>query len=209
MDLISFTISCFIAIFAIVDPLAAIPFFLTLTETYSKEHRKHVVIQATTVAVSILVVFALIGKYIFMALSFTISAFKIAGGIILFLVALDMVHGERSKTKLTERDRSEALTQEEVGVVPLGTPLLAGPGAITTVMIYVSYASSNVSANVAIYLSILVVGMLTYILFTVSGIIYKIVGRTGLMVFSRVMGLLLAAISIQFIIDGITASFRI
>ncbi|MCL4326033.1 MAG: MarC family protein [Candidatus Thermoplasmatota archaeon] len=209
MDYLTFAISSFAAIFAIVDPLTAIPFFLALTENFSKNEKYRVILRSTTVAIAILLVFALIGKYIFLILNFTTGAFKIAGGIILFMVAMDMIHGERSKTKLTEKDRDEALSREEVGVVPLGIPLLAGPGAITTVMIYMSYASGNAPAIMILFGTILFIGALTYIIFSLAGSIYRIAGRTGILVFSRVMGLLLAAISIQFIIDGILLSFKI
>jgi multiple antibiotic resistance protein len=133
-----FAIEAFVAIFAIVNPIGNIPFFVTLTQGYSPKEKKDVIIKIIVVAIAVLVIFGLIGNYIFMLFGITIPAFGIAGGILLLTIAFSMLHGQKPRTKLTQQDREEALAREAVGIVPLGIPMFAGPGAITTIMIYMS-----------------------------------------------------------------------
>src|SRR3989475_6793112 len=129
-ELLTFAIGTFVAIFAIVNPIGATTFFVALTKGYTKKLRRRVIDKAIIAATLTLALFAFLGNYIFAFFGTSIPAFRIAGGILLFSVAFSMIQGERPKSQLTEHDRREALEKEAVGVVPLGIPMFAGPGAI-------------------------------------------------------------------------------
>lgn len=204
-DLASFAVTTFVAIFAIVNPLGAMTFFVVLTRAYPKDLKKRVIQKAVLAATITLLVFAFLGNYIFAAFSTTIHSFRIAGGLLLFSIAYSMMQGERSRTQLTPQDRQEALEREAVGIVPIGIPMLAGPGAITTVMVLMAAASSPVDmAAVAIIIaSILVTIGVTWLLLTESDRVFRRIGRMGAYAISRIMGLILAAIAVQFVILGI------
>src|SRR5438309_3796167 len=126
------------SIFAIVDPLGVVPFFSVLTDDMDAFQKQQIVSKACLTATITLGVFAVFGQWIFAGFGFTIPAFKIAGGVLLFGVALEMLHGERPRSRLTPQEREETLEREEVSVVPLCIPLLAGPGGVATVMIYMT-----------------------------------------------------------------------
>src|SRR5512136_1433806 len=135
---VAFAATAMASIFAIVDPVGVIPFFSVLTEDMTFAEKREVISRSCIVATATLGVFAVFGQWIFNAFGFSIPAFEIAGGVLLFGVAFEMMQGERPRTKMTESERTETLEREDVGVIPLGIPLLAGPGAITTVMIYMT-----------------------------------------------------------------------
>src|SRR6266511_2701346 len=141
-DLTTFVVTTLVAIFAIVNPIGAMTFFVVLTRAYPKAMKTRVIQKAVLAATIALLVFALVGNYIFLLFGTSIPAFRVAGGILLFSIAFSMMQGERSRTQLTPQDRQEALEREAVGVVPLGIPMLAGPGAIPTVMVLMAEASA-------------------------------------------------------------------
>jgi multiple antibiotic resistance protein len=204
MDL-AFAITAFASIFAIVNPVGNIPVFVAITEGYSPELKKKVRTKVCIVAGGVLVVFALFGNYIFDLYGITIPAFKIAGGILLFSIAFTMTRGQMTRAKISEEETQEATEKEEVGVVPLGIPLFAGPGAITTVMIYVSYAldSSEVTFDfISIFVGILATVGISYLLLKYADPLFGRMGRSGAMAFTRIMGLLLAAMAVEFMISG-------
>ncbi len=200
---VAFGATAMASIFAIVDPLGVIPFFSVLTEDMTWAEKRDVISKSCLVATTTLGVFAVFGQFIFNAFGFSVPAFEIAGGILLFGVAFEMMHGERPRTKMTESERTETLEREDVGVIPLGIPLLAGPGAITTVMIYMTHPVADPADKMFIFAGILVAVMTTFFLMHYADRIFKRIGRTGTKVLGRIMGLLLAAIAIQFIINGI------
>ncbi len=205
LELLAFGLSAFAAIFTIVNPVGNIPVYVTLTEGYTRERRTEVAKRAVIVATVTLVVFALTGNYIFLVFHTSIHAFRIAGGILLFSIAFNMMHGERPKAKLTEREREEASAREEVGVVPLGIPIFAGPGAITTAIVLMGESavpSLDVAKSILVLVSILVTMAISQVLLLRSEWIAKRFGRVGMMAFSRIMGLILAAIAVQFVIVG-------
>lgn len=205
---LAFAVTVFASIFAIVNPVGNIPFFVTVTEGYTKEERKKVIIKICVVTLVVLVAFGIFGQYIFQLYGITIPMFKIAGGLLLFSVAFSMMKGERSRAKITEDERQEAMQKEEVGVVPLGIPLFAGPGAITTVMIYVSEGVNGTNdlgylAIVSVFLAIGLTVLISYLLLTYAQNVFDRVGRSGAAAFGRIMGLLLAAVAIGFIMSGV------
>jgi multiple antibiotic resistance protein len=203
-----FAITAFASIFAIVNPIGNIPFFVTVTEGYTAQEKKRVIIMICVVMTVVLVAFGLFGNIIFAVYGITIPMFKIAGGLLLFSVAFSMMRGERSRAKITEDERQEAMYREEIGVVPLGIPLFAGPGAITTVMIYVSYAMDSATGDVyfnlfSVFLAIFLTVVISYITLVYSERIFKRMGRSGAAAFGRIIGLLLAAVAVGFVLNGV------
>jgi MarC family membrane protein len=194
-----------ISVFAIVDPIGTLPFFVALTEGFDEADRRVVLRRAVLVSGSILTVFALLGRFLFAAFGFTLGAFEIAGGMLLFLVAYDMLQGEIGRTKLSNQDREEAIQRrDELSVVPLGIPLLAGPGAISTVMIYEGSAGNDPLVIVATFVAILIAAISTFLILRYGQRILRALGRVGVMAMTRVLGLILAAVGVQFVINGIT-----
>lgn len=208
---LEFALGAFVSIFAIVNPVGNIPIYEAITEGYSKELNRKVAVKICLVTTAVLFVFAAFGQWIFSIYGITIPAFKIAGGLLLFTVAFSMMQGQRSRAKLSEEDQEEAMEKEEVGIVPLGIPLFAGPGAITTVMIYVSEAASRSGGFldiISVFIGIVLTVLISYFLLHYSEAIFKRMGRSGAMAFSRVMGLLLAAVAISFMLSGVFQAIR-
>jgi multiple antibiotic resistance protein len=201
---LAFAVTAFVSIFAIVNPLGNIPFFVTVTEGYTQEERKMVIRKICVVMLVVLMAFGLFGQYIFQLYGITIPWFKIAGGLLLFSVAFAMMKGERSRAKITEDERQEAMEKQEIGVVPLGIPLFAGPGAITTVMIYVSegIGTGDYFNLLAVFLAIIITTAISFITLTYAQVIFDRMGRSGAAAFGRIIGLLLAAVAVGFIITG-------
>jgi len=195
-----------ISIFAIVDPVGALPFFVALTEGLPREDREVVLRRAVLVLGIVLALFALLGRFLFAVFGFTLGAFEIAGGILLFVVAFDMLQGEVTRTKFTSQDRDAAAARrDEIAVVPLGIPLLAGPGAISTVMIYEGSSGSDPWIIVATFVAILVTACATFVILRLGLPILSKLGRTCVMAMPRVLGLILAALGVQFVLNGISA----
>ncbi|MDW5561873.1 MAG: MarC family protein [Methanomassiliicoccus sp.] len=205
MDL-EFAVSAFATVFAIVNPVGNIPFFFAVTEGYTPEDKKRVAAKTCIVTAAVLFTFALFGQWIFSIYGITIPSFRIAGGILLFSIAFSMLQGQKSKTKITEEEREEAMQKDSVGIVPLGIPMFAGPGAITTVMILVSDATITADAVVrlaAIAGAVILTVIISYETLVHSERIFNLMGKSGAMAFSRIMGLLLAAVAINFVLRGI------
>jgi multiple antibiotic resistance protein len=196
-----------VTVFALVDPIGGLPFFVALTEGYDAKDRQVVLHRAILTLGAVLTTFALVGRFLFLAFGFTLAAFEVAGGILLFLVAYDMLRGEVTRTKLSPDDRDDSSRRGEVGIVPLGIPLLAGPGAISTVMIYEGNAGSDPLIIVATFVAIGVVTALAYVIFRYGQRILSRVGRVGVMAMTRVLGLMIAAVGVQFVANGILGLF--
>ncbi len=208
METIYTDLAIIVTVFAIVDPIGTLPFFVALTTGFSAEDRTVILRRAVLVLGSVLALFALFGRFLFQAFGFTLAAFEIAGGILLFTVAYDMLRGEIARVKLTPQDRDEAIARrDELSVVPLGIPLLAGPGAISTVMIYEGNSGNAPISIAATFVAIAVTTVATYFILRYGQPIFRYLGRVGVMAMTRVLGLLLAAVGVQFVIIGILASF--
>jgi len=177
-----------------------VPFFSVLTEDLSAAQKQDIVSKACLTATMTLGLLAVFGQWIFAGFGFTIPTFKIAGGALPFGVALEMLNGERSRSRLTSQER------EEVSVMPLGFPLLAGPGAITTVMIYLTAPVSDSTDKLFVFAGILVAVLSAFALLRNADRIFRKIRRTGTRAIGCVMGLLLAAIVVQFLIDDIVAA---
>lgn len=208
----TFALSSFAAIFAIVDPVGNLPFYLSLTDGFDPGTKGRVIRNVVVTATAILVIFGVAGNIIFSIFQTSIHAFRIAGGILLFTIGFRSIYGERSGARITEREHTEAAEAEaaQVGVVPLGIPLFAGPGAITTVVVLMGGTPlqvdpvkfSVVLASVGLTMAI------SYVLLHQADRVSRRFGRTGMLAFSRIMGLILAAIAIQFIILGVQGAYE-
>ncbi len=236
MDYVGFVVTSFFALFAAVDPIGNVPFYVSLTEGLRKRVRLRIIKNAMLTALVTLSVFALAGNAIFSAFGITIPAFRIAGGILLLKISFSMLHGEKPRTKQTHAEKIETLermlrgemgdeTAEDMGVgeeeddederdheaesvafVPLGIPLFAGPGSITLVIILMS-EGVRVCGNfflswLLVFISIVAIVALSYVVLFYADPLFERMGRTGVLVFSRIFGLILAAMAIQFIITG-------
>jgi multiple antibiotic resistance protein len=197
----------FTSILFIVDPFAVIPTFLAMTVRDSPQQRRVLARRGAWTCAITLIAFALGGSMIFKIFGITIGAFKIAGGVLIGLNALDMVQARRSQQRETPVETAEGIEKDDIGIMPLGVPMLAGPGAISTVMVLALGAKSP-AATVAIYVSILLTALITYLVLAAASLVERRLGQTGMRILTRLMGLVLCAIAVQFIIDGIKLSFR-
>jgi multiple antibiotic resistance protein len=181
---------------------------MALTENYTPAERKRVIKRSITIAGGVVIAFMFIGIYIFSVLGINLSDFEVAGGILLFKVAFDMLQGKTSNTKMTSAEEQDTISREAVGVVPLGMPLLAGPGTITTTMIYFNLTSNSLGDKMFVLLAVILTLIAAFVILRFSTILFKRLGKTGSLVISRIMGLLLAAIGIGFISHGIFGIYQ-
>ncbi|WP_457554634.1 MarC family protein [Candidatus Pyrohabitans sp.] len=201
---INFLIYAFTALFVIIDPIANVPVFLALLSGASKEEYRRAVARAALIAAAVLLLFTYLGVYIFSYLGIEMYSFRIAGGLLLFIIAMEMLFGMRTRTELTPEEEAER--REEVVVTPLAVPLLTGPGAITTGIVLLSRAPGE-AERLLLALAIVLVFLASYLILRNADTVYRLLGTTGTKVVTRLMGLLLAAIAVQFVIDGIAEAF--
>ncbi|MGD0939419.1 MAG: MarC family protein [Terracidiphilus sp.] len=203
--IVRFSVLAFSSIFFLVDPFAAIPSFLAITESADEVRRKRMARKGTLTCFIVLTSFAVGGQLIFRLFGITLPAFEIAGGMILLLIGLDMLQAKRSPTQETHGDAEEATAKDDAGIVPLGIPMLAGPGAISSVMVLVGQAPSFWHWQMgAILGSIAVTSLVSYWVLAGAGRVRKFMGETGIRVLVRVMGLLLVALAMQYFVNGLT-----
>ena len=200
---IFFFVTVLVAVFSVLNPIGAIPTLVALTESYPKQERLKVIKKSILVASGMILGFMLVGVYIFSVLGIDITDFKIAGGILLFKVAFDMLQGKTSNTKLTQQEKEEYMDRDAIGIVPIGTPLLAGPGSITTAIIYFNSKSTTIEERFLTIAAIVAVMVMSYLILRYSIGLFDRLGRTGSLLISRIMGLLLASIAVDFIATGI------
>lgn len=199
-DFMQFAVVTLTSVLFIVDPIAVIPTYLVITRRETQEQRARTARRACIAAASILIVFAMGGTYIFQLFGITLPAFRIAGGLILWLVAMDMLHAER-RTQESTPEIVEGQEKEDAALTPLAMPMLAGPGAISTIMVLAGQARS-VEQKLVVYASIIITALISWITLRVGERLVQRLGQTGIRVMTRIMGLLLAAIAVQFAITG-------
>ncbi len=200
-DLVTSALVSLSAVFFVVDPVGVVPIFIAMTHGDPAEKMRATARRASVVAAALLVFFALFGTFLFKVVGVTLSAFRVAGGVVLLITALDMLRARQSETRTSPEEAQEATGKEDVAIVPLAIPLLAGPGAIATVMVLMSRAS-GIASVVAVVASILVTMAASYFLLRGASLVQRVLGQSGVAIFQRVMGLLLAAIAVQFIAEG-------
>jgi len=200
MENVQFALLTLTSILFIVNPIAVIPTYLVITQKDTAERRARTARRACISAALILIAFALAGRQIFSIFGITIDAFRVAGVLILWVVAMDMLHGER-RTQEGEQEITEGASKEDVALAPLAMPMLAGPGAISTIMVLSSQAAS-MAEKIAVFLAIVVTMGIAWVVLRIGEKLVLRMGETGIRVMTRIMGLLLAAIAMQFVISG-------
>ncbi len=196
-----FFLIAFTSVFVLVDPIASVPAFLAMTGHCDRARRRHMAMRASITCCAILALFALAGPAIFRLFGITMPAFKIAGGIILGLIGLDMLQARRSPTQETPGETSEGAEKEDVGIVPLGVPMLAGPGAISSVMVLMAQ-NPDWRHQSAILGAIALTALIALLVLAAADWVSSHLHRTGIAIFTRMMGLLLTAIAVQFVLNG-------
>lgn len=192
------------AIFFVVDPLSAVPLFLAMTRNDSVDKRRETALRAAVTAALVLSSFALGGAWIFKLLGIGLPAFKVAGGVVLLLLALDMIRTQPSKTRITEGEVEEGAGKDDIAIVPLAMPLLAGPGSIATAIVLMARARGGPWWQmVAVLLAIVVTCASAWLILAGSARTERVLGKTTLAILERAAGLLLVAIAIQFMMDGL------
>ncbi len=202
---VRFAVLALSSIFFLVDPFAAIGSFLAITSGADEARRKRMARKAALTCFVVLTSFALGGQLIFKMFGITLPAFEIAGGLILLLIGLDMLQAKRSPTQETSGDAEEASLKEDAGIVPLGIPMLAGPGAISSVMVLVGQVPTLLNWEMgAILGSIALTSLISYWVLAGASRVRKVLGETGIRILVRIMGLLLVALAMQFFVNGLT-----
>ncbi len=198
---VRFSLLALSSIFFLVDPFAALPTFLAVTEGADPLRRRRMAWKASLTAWLFLSAFAVGGQYIFRMFGITLPAFEIAGGVILLLIGLDMLEAKRSATQESSGDTVAAASKEDAGIVPLGIPMLAGPGSITSVMVLVGQAQTRWQM-IAILASIFITAVVCYLVLGNSDKVARVLGDTGIRILVRIMGLLLVALAVQYFVNG-------
>ena len=200
---VQFSLVALSSIFFIVDPLATIPSFLALTAGDSPAKRRRMAKQAAWTCFAVMTLFAFAGSLIFKVFGITLPAFKIAGGIMLFLVSLEMLQARRSSTQESDAELREGFEKDEVGVTPLGVPMLAGPGAISTAMVLMGQSRRWWQA-IPVFVAIAATAFASFHILASADRVRGRLGEVGIRILMRLMGLVLTAIAVQFVINGLT-----
>lgn len=192
-------LTTFVTLFVVIDPIGLTPVYIALTQGMTAEMRNRVALRAILIGLGLLAFFSVAGEWLLETVGIGMPAFRISGGLLLFLTAIDMLFERRSE----RRGRQAADEVPDPSVFPLAMPLIAGPGALATMILLSSQNSGDVPAILAINLTMVAVLALTWILFRAGGLIGRLLGKTGIVVVTRLLGILLAALSVQFVLDGI------
>ncbi|WP_265502692.1 MarC family protein [Paracoccus beibuensis] len=202
MDMSAY-ITAFVTLFVVIDPIGLTPVFIALTPGMSGEQRRRIGLRALVIAALLLMLFGLAGEAILSAIGISISAFRIAGGLLLFLTALDMLFERRTERREGQADGDDL--GHDPSVFPLAMPLLAGPGALASMILLVGEGQGLVHLAM-VNLTMVAVLAIAMALFVLATPLARALGRTGVMVVTRLLGMLLAALSVQFVIDGLRGS---
>jgi multiple antibiotic resistance protein len=197
-----------VALVAIVNPIGAIPIYVSLSTEMSEQERSRMPAVISVAVVGILLSALFFGELLLNFFGITIDSFRVGGGILLLILSISMLHAKNSATRHTTEEMQESGDKESVAIVPLSTPLLAGPGAISSVILY-SQKSSSVLNYTLIAVDILILGFMLWAVFKLTPWISKNISKTGINIFTRLMGLVLAAIAVEFIANGLKGLFPV
>jgi multiple antibiotic resistance protein len=200
---LSFAFSTLTTLLLVVDAPAAVPLFLSMTASDSADSKRSTARRAAIAAALVLSTFAALGSLIFRVLGVSLGAFRIAGGVLLFLLAVDMLRAERSRQRTSPEEEAEGVERPDVSIFPLAIPMLAGPGATSTVMVLVSRAE-RAWQYIVVFGAIALTALASYGLLRGALRVERRLGRTGMNVLQRVMGLILAATAVQFVVEGVS-----
>lgn len=208
MEPTEFFIRSFTSLITVFAPFAIIPTFLTITEGYGIAERRKIVNKATLASFLICIISLLFGKYLFHILGFSINSFRVAGGTLLLIMSTNMLQAKTSNTRISDIETDEGVVKDDVSIFPLAIPILAGPATISTIILHATEAKTF--ANYMMLISALLLAFVViYGLLLTAPRISKIFGRTGMNILTRIMGLVLASIAIEFIFQGIKFYFKI
>ncbi len=194
-----FLVTAFVTLFVVIDPPGLVPMFIALTQGMTPDHRRAVARRACVIAAILLTLFGLFGEAVLGFIGISMPAFRIAGGILLFLTALEMLFERRTQ----RREGQKGDPQHDPSVFPLATPLIAGPGAIATMILLVGQSGPGWLGTVAVMGLMLAMVGVTFLFLLAAPTLERLLGRTGTVVITRLLGMLLAALSVQFVIDGV------
>jgi len=201
--------SALVTLFVVVDPIGLVPSFLTVTEKVSASARQRIAVRAVLIAGITLTAFALVGNWFLGKLGITLPAFHIAGGLLLFMVAFEMVLGQRTERETTNAEQATEKHVRHIAAFPLAVPLIAGPGAITATLLLAGQAELQ-SLRVVLLLAVIAIVLgLCLAVFKLANSIHRLLGTTTTIVLSRLLGVVLAALAVQYVIDGIRAAFKL
>ncbi len=195
----------FVTLFFIVDPFAMVPVYLSLSERFTPADQQHIRRKSTLIALGLLIAFAVTGMKFFELFGITLPAFRIAGGILLLVMGVGQLN--TSRDKVSSAEESECLEKDDISVFPLATPLLAGPGAISTVILYSTGAGSALRLA-ELLLAITACLAATYVILRFSPRLLRLMGKMGLNLLSRLMGIVLTAVAVQFMLSGVADAWR-
>ena len=204
-ELARFALVTFTAVLFIVDPIAAVPTYLVITQNEAPLERRRTARRACIAMTVLLILVAATGTLLFRAFGITLAAFRTAGGLILWFVAIDMLRGER-RTQEGREELVEGQAKEDVALTPLAIPMLAGPGAISTVIVVAGQAR-GLAQTLTVYGAIILTGGISFLTLRLGEPLLGRLGKTGIRVVTRVMGLILAAVAVQFVFSGIKEAF--
>jgi multiple antibiotic resistance protein len=196
-------IHALVGVFVIVNPFGNVPLFISLTQKFTSVERKNAIIKSIVIATAILLVFALVGKFLFDLLNVTLDSLRIAGGLLLLAIAFDMLMGRSPASKIDPDEE-----RESVAVTPMATPLLAGPGAMTTVMILMNDAGTPLLKG-SIVIAILIAMAAAFVILINCDRVYNIIRKDGARVLTKIMGIVLATIAIEMVVNGLLHAFPI
>jgi multiple antibiotic resistance protein len=194
-------VTSFVTLFVIIDPVGLAPLFVALTRGMTPKERHRVGLRALAIAFGLLALFGIAGEALLNAIGIDLPAFRIAGGILLFLTAVDMLFERRQQRR--EKNTQMTDTLPDPTVFPLATPLIAGPGALATMVLLIGQHPGDAAAQLTVYAMMTAVLGISYLLFLAGGLIERVLGPTGINVVTRLLGMLLAALAVQFVIEGL------
>jgi multiple antibiotic resistance protein len=196
-------IHALVGVFVIVNPFGNVPLFISLTQKFTPAERKNAIVKSVVIATAILLVFALIGKFLFDLLDVTVDSLRIAGGLLLLVIAFDMLMGRSPASKIDPDEEREA-----VAVTPMATPLLAGPGAMTTVMILMNESGTTIAKGY-VMIAILLAMAAAFIILINSDRVYNAIRKDGARVLTKIMGIVLATIAVEMVVNGLIHAFPV
>ncbi len=202
MSLLDFILLAISSLFVIVDPIAVIPAFLAMTPNDTPQQRRRIAVLASSVMAGVLLVFALAGKWIFRLFGITMPALQVAASVVLLLIALDMLRAQRSRVQETREEMDAGTAKDDIAITPLAIPMLSGPGAISTTFLLRNQASDWMQV-VALCVSIFIVSVLTWLILRVSAQGARWLNPIAMRITTRLMGLLLAAVAMQFLLNAL------
>ena len=205
---IEYFIKTFSSIFIIMGPFSVVPVFISITENNTPKERNLIIKKTGITVLGICIFFALLGNGIFRFFGFSINSFRIAGGLLLLIMAIHMLHAKRSQIRQTEHEEKEGLEKEDVSIFPLAIPMITGPGAISTVVLQAGEAVTMLQ-KMMLFFTIALSTFLICLILRMSKYLLRLLGHTGINIITRLMGLVLAAIAIEYMVLGIKASFFI